>query len=446
MNISSEETIVALATPSGFGAISLIRLSGKKAFEIANFCLNRPLPEPRMLSLRNFQNEKGDFIDQVVVSVFRSPASYTGEDVVEFSCHGGLFIADKILSRCIDCGARLAQAGEFTQRAFLNGKLDLSQAEAVMDMISANSEAGLRIAKGGLLGELSEKIRLISDLLVGVLAQLEAYLNFPDEDIPELDTQSWLLELAEGKKEIQQLLATIRQGKFARAGIQTVICGKPNVGKSSLLNALVGFQRVIVSPESGTTRDTVEERIRLGEFTLVLIDTAGIREEGNKIEQEGITRSLKEIESADLILEVLDGSLPKEDFCFQEEKNLSRHLLVINKSDLPEHSSWQSVKGARISCLEKPNLQALENAIHQWVLGAEGLEESHLAINERQASHLDLARKEISLAEKGISAQQDLELICAHLRFALNELSKIVGGGDTEEILGEIFRRFCIGK
>ena len=438
------ETIVAISTPLGIGAIGIIRLSGKEAFSFAFDCLEGDLPEHRCVKLQNFCNAKGQFLDRVLVFVSRSPVSYTGEDMVEISCHGGVFLMQKILQTLLDKGATLAERGEFTRRSFLNGKMDLSQAEAVMDLIHSESEAGLRAAQATLFGELRFRMEEETEKILSVLAKIEAYLNFPDEEIPKIELDALEKILAEVQGGLDDLFETSRYSSLIRSGIKVAILGLPNAGKSSLFNALLGYSRSIVSEEEGTTRDTVEASFQLGGFAFYLLDTAGIRLETSGAEREGISRSWRASESADLILEVADASLPKKEFLVSEE---NRHHLVLNKSDLKEDSSWKETKASRISCLSGGDLAPLKKAILDWVKGrVEGAENSELVVNERQSILLKRAKEEISLAREGIRNQLDLELICVHLNTALSELGEIVGKTDSEDVLGKIFQSFCIGK
>ncbi|MEM7387996.1 MAG: tRNA uridine-5-carboxymethylaminomethyl(34) synthesis GTPase MnmE, partial [Verrucomicrobiota bacterium] len=340
-----EDTIVAIATPFGEGAIALLRVSGRQAFALCQTafpdCQLASL-EPRRQNLARFNGSKGELIDQVLVTTFRGPASYTGEDVLEISCHGGLLVTREIHEYLIAAGCRAAGPGEFTQRAFLNGKMDLTQAEAVMDLISAQTTLALRAANEQLKGGLGDEIMGIRESLLALLAQIEAYIDFPDEDIAP-ETSSALQErLKEIELQIGRLLSSADEGRILREGARIVICGEPNVGKSSLLNLFLGFDRAIVHAEAGTTRDTLEEVINLEGIPLRLVDTAGLRNASDVIEKEGIDRAEREIEKADVILEVVDAHRAAADqrFTVFSPESKDRCLRILNKTDLGLHPDF----------------------------------------------------------------------------------------------------------
>ena len=326
------ETIAAVATPFGPGAISVVRVSGPGAGAVGERALAGFDPDrvsPRMAVRKAVEDESGAVIDDVLATWFPGPASYTGEDVLEISGHGGVLVTQRVLERLVACGARVAEPGEFTQRAFLNGKLDLTQAEAVMDVISAQSDLALRAAQVQLEGRLGEETEVLRQQVIEVVAHVEAFIDFPEEDIDPETGNSLRERLLASEARIEKLLSTAEQGRLLREGVRTVILGAPNVGKSSLLNQLLGYDRAIVSATPGTTRDTVEEVVNIGGLPVRLIDTAGLRESVDEIEQEGMQRARAVVETADLVLEVCDASAPPRE---REGVNSPHYLLVLNKS------------------------------------------------------------------------------------------------------------------
>ncbi|MDP6208974.1 MAG: tRNA uridine-5-carboxymethylaminomethyl(34) synthesis GTPase MnmE, partial [Roseibacillus sp.] len=443
------ETIAAVATPFGQGALAVIRLSGVEALPVAGQALGRA---PEGLEERHAHRakvcaENGVVLDDVVVTVFRGPRSYTGEDVVEISCHGGVLVVQRLLERLLECGARSAEAGEFTQRAFLNGKLDLTQAEAVMDVISAQTELALRAAQHQLGGRIGVETETLRGEVLEIVAHVEAHIDFPEENI-DPDTGAGLIGRLEGvKARIDKLLATAEQGRILREGARTVICGEPNVGKSSLLNVLLGYERAIVSEVAGTTRDTVEEVLNVGGIPVRLIDTAGMRESVDEIEQRGVERTRQHLAEADLILEVVDTSREKGNLLSSESRENRHHLLVLNKSDLGAHPDWnQEGRGVAISCREGTGMDALGEAIgDQLSLGAASWGQEAVAVNARHQDCLRRAEKALLVAREQLSAGEGPELAAVDLRIALDAIGEVAGKVETEELLGEIFGRFCIG-
>lgn len=440
------DTIAAIATPFGEGAVALLRLSGPDAVAVADSVFRGKIAPARMEPRRQEFGRivrASEVIDEVLLTVFRAPASYTGEDVVEIGCHGGILVTRRILTLLLENGARAAGPGEFTQRAFLNGKMDLTQAEAVMDLIRAQTDLALRAATEQLEGRLGARIRAIREQLLGLLAHLEAYIDFPDEDIDPDTGVQFLVRLDAIRGEIAALLRTAGQGKILREGVRTVICGAPNAGKSSLLNRLLGYERAIVSETPGTTRDSLEEVIDLRGIPLRLVDTAGIREHADALEREGIARARQWIERADLVLRVVDGSAPP-DAALEPQP---REILVINKSDLPRDERLAALSGIWISCREGSGMEALADEIEQRVLGggvAAG--DPVIAINAR---HQDCLRRAGEFADAARSAMIDElppEFVSIELRSALEAVGEVVGRADSEELLGVIFSSFCIGK
>lgn len=441
------ETIVAIASPPGMGAVSVIRLSGASAFKIAiSVVRGEVLPKPRRVGLRSIQDDTGRVIDEGLLITFEGPGSYTGEDVVEFTGHGGVMVTRRVLERFVEAGAIPAGPGEFTQRAFMNGRMDLTQAEAVMDLISAQTSLALRSANEQLDGRLGRTCENIRAKLLGATAHLEAFIDFPEEDIDPEVGAALCRTLSEQSASIAGLLSTADQGRILREGVRTVIFGKPNVGKSSLLNRLLGYQRAIVSSKEGTTRDTIEEVVNLRGIPLRLIDTAGVRESSDEIEQEGIAMTHGQVARADLVLVIWDLS---ESFVDSAEVSIpdgARRLDILNKSDL-EDVSWAGVKGLRISCESGSGFEDLESAISKLLSLDEAQWGDHsVAVNARHQACLTRAQSSLVRAITSLRAGDEPELTALDLREALTAIGEIAGIVDTEEILGEIFGNFCIGK
>ncbi len=443
------DTIAAISTAFGEGAIAILRLSGPEAVAIVDgvFRGKKPLAgiPARMQVFGGIYH--GDCkLDEVLLSIHRAPASYTGQDVVEINCHGGVLVSRRILELLLARGARAAQPGEFTQRAFLAGKMDLTQAEAVMDLITAQTDLALRAASEQLEGRLGQLVLQLREDLVGVLAHIEAYIDFPDEDIDPDTGQALLAKLEAAGVQAQSLLATAGKGKILREGVRTVIFGEPNVGKSSLLNVLLGYERAIVSARPGTTRDVIEEVVNVGGIPLRLVDTAGIRESADEIEREGMERTHRQIERADLVLHVVDGSLPAGS---QLPVSSKGHpiLTVLNKADLPLHPSWIGTPGVRVSCLQNLGLADLESAILESITGGHAAHRDwSVAINARHKDCLERTLGFLQAAQKAMRSGLSPEFVAEEVRGALDPVGDIVGRVDTEDILGRIFSTFCIGK
>lgn len=441
-----DETIVAIASPVGTGAVSLIRLSGVKAHEYAGLATGKKkLPGEREAGLRKIRDRDELIIDEGVMVTFKGPRSYTGEDVVEFTGHGGVMVTRKVLERFIEVGARAALPGEFTQRAFMNGRMDLTQAEAVMDLISAQTSLALRSATEQLEGRLGEVTREIRAALLGSTAHLEAYIDFPEEDIDPAVGESFRQALLTQQGRIDDLLATSDQGRILREGVRTVIYGKPNVGKSSLLNRLLGYQRAIVSTREGTTRDTIEEVVNLRGIPLRLIDTAGVRDSDDEIEREGIEMTHGQVARADLLLEVFDLSGPLVPSALEVPEG-AKHLRILNKLD-EAAGEWEGAEGIRISCETGEGFSDLEAALAALLSLDEASWGVHsVAVNARHQACLLRGRAALEAAIASLMAGEEPEFTALSLREALGAIGEIAGVVDTEEILGEIFGRFCIGK
>ena len=446
---ASTDTIAAISTPAGEGAIALIRISGPDALDVADRTY-RGKEQPSAFQshvqhLGELVDADGTMVDQVVVSVHRAPHSYTGEDVVEISCHGGVLVTARVLEVCLRAGARAARPGEFSERAFLNGKMDLTQAEAVIDLIRAQTDLALRAATEQLQGRLATHITAIRDALVGLLAHVEAAIDFPEEDIAPDETQRLRDRLDEIRRSIDQLLATAEHGRILREGVRVVIYGATNAGKSSLLNRLLGHERAIVSPIPGTTRDTIEEVINMRGIAIRLLDTAGIRDSADELERAGIARTEKSLEAADLILHVIDASAPRRGGRDSVEPDL-REILLLNKSDLPEHPDWRDSTALRISCVAEHGLDGLEEAILARIGETHVRPENSVAINARHRDCLRRAREACDRAGVTFAANYSPEYAALDLHAALDAVVEVVGAAGDDSILDSVFAQFCIGK
>ncbi len=442
-------TIAAVSTPPGEGAIALVRLSGPEAVAVADQIFRGKQKPSEVAS--HFQQlgeivAQGRVIDQVILAVHRAPASYTGEDVVEISCHGGGLVTARVWEACLQAGARAARAGEFTERAFLHGKMDLTQAEAVIDLIRAQTDLALRSAAEQLEGRLGEKILQLREELIALIANLEAYIDFPDEDIEPDVGAAFLARLDAIRAQIEALLATADQGRIFREGVRVVIYGATNAGKSSLLNRLLGFPRAIVSEAPGTTRDTIEEVINLRGIALRLTDTAGLRiASADAVENEGIVRTERSLALADLVLHVVDASVARPAH-FESRNGECAELLLLNKSDLPANPEWNDCDALRISCTNENGLAGLEEAILARISAQRWDVPSALAINAR---HRDCLRRALTACDQARNAfLENLapEFVAVDLRGALQAVGEVVGQADMEQILDALFATFCIGK
>jgi tRNA modification GTPase len=441
-------TIAAVATPFGPGAISVLRVSGPEALQVAGAALQNDLTtvEVRKVLRGLVRDEGGSILDDVLVTCFKGPTSFTGEDTVEISGHGGVLVTQRVLDRLVACGARVAEPGEFTQRAFLNGKMDLTQAEAIMDVISAQTDLALRAAQQQLTGRLGEATEALRAEVLGILAHVEAFIDFPEEDIDPSTGAALLEQITKCEEVCRALLDTAERGRILREGVKTVIYGKPNVGKSSLLNLLLGYERAIVSEIAGTTRDTVEEVVNIGGIPVRLIDTAGMRETTDSIEQHGVARTRQKLEEADLVLEVVDGS--EEPGQLLGAESLQAHyILVRNKVDLGEHAGWSERGGVSISCVRREGEEALVRAIgNELALDSGTWGQEAVAVNARHQDCLRRAAKGLAAGRETLAAGTSVEFAALDLREALEAVGEIAGQVETEELLGEIFGRFCIGK
>ncbi len=444
--IHGGDTIAALATPPGVGALAIIRVSGPQAREVLRACAGRSRDlEPRRATLVRVRDAAGRVLDEAVATFFAGPASFTGEDVAELCCHGGLLVTRRVLERVFACGARPAEPGEFSRRAFENGRMDLTQAEAVMDVISAGSDLALRAAHNQLEGALSRRVEAAVDRLVTVAAHVEAYVDFPDEDISPETSAELLAGLDEVEAALRALLATADEGRLLREGVRTAIVGAPNVGKSSLLNRLLGYERAIVSDTAGTTRDTIEEGLTLGGLRLRLIDTAGLRESADGIERAGMERTRRACAEADLVLLVEDATAPPTPPPPLPEG--ARCLLLANKCDLPCDPGWEARPEAiRFSCLSGEGMAELTAAIERQFFSQPPELDSFAAINARHRYALQEALDALAQARASLEAEESPEFTDVFLRAALDALGSISGRVDTEAILDRVFSTFCLGK
>lgn len=443
------DTIAAVATPAGTGAVALVRLSGPGSWGVAEAVFRgKGRLAARRVVYGDLVDEEGRTIDDVLVTAFRGPGSYTGEDTVEIACHGGMLVTRRVLELVLRNGARAAEAGEFTRRAFLNGKLDLTQAEAVMDVIGAQSDLALRAAHRQLEGRLGNVLVGLRDELVEVLAHVEAWIDFPEEDI-DPDTGATLREktvrVAEG---VERLMATAEQGRLLREGVRTVIAGAPNAGKSSLLNRMLGFERALVSELAGTTRDSIEETINLGGIPVRLVDTAGLRSEtADPLEAAGMARTRRELGTADLLLEVVDASQPPAGELEGGESLPVRRLLLLNKADLGVDAGWDGRGGLRVSCRTGEGMDEVVKAVVALIAGVPGEGgDVDAAVNARHLGCLRRAAEALRAAEAQLAAEAAPEFTALDLREALEAIGEVTGRTDVEDLLGVIFARFCIGK
>ena len=445
----ARETIAAISTPAGEGAIALVRISGAEAIAVADKIFRaKQKPSEFQSQVQHFGevvDAAGQLIDQGMISIHRTPASYTGEDLIEISCHGGTLVSARVLEACLRAGARGAHPGEFTARAFLNGKMDLTQAEAVIDLIRAKTDLALRSATEQLEGRLGQQIKKIRDELVDLVANIEASIDFPEEGIAPDDSNTLRTRLNLIREEIRTLLATADQGRILREGVRVVIYGATNAGKSSLLNRLLGYERVIVSDAHGTTRDTIEEMINLRGVPIRLLDTAGLRVSTNDLEQEGMARTEKSLQTADLRLRIADRSAPKPPD-FEKHAANGAEIVLLNKNDLPEHGDWKSVDALRISCATGEGLPDLEEAILNRITNENLRPESTVAINLR---HRDCLRRALEACDQADEARTNgltPECFAIDLADALRAVGEILGVVDVEQILDSVFSQFCIGK
>lgn len=463
LGLTSEDTISAIATAVGEGGIGIVRVSGTMAVPIADKLFVSKTGKRISDALSHkviygdiINPDRGDIIDEALVIVMRAPHSYTCEDVVEFQCHGGPVPLKQVLALTLAAGARLAEPGEFTKRAFLNGRLDLTQAEAVIDIIRSKTDTSLKAAMGNLSGQLSLRVQQLRHSILRMIAQLEAAIDFPEEDIEAAAAADVANLISDAKLELTALLATAQTGRILREGLATVIIGKPNVGKSSLLNALLREKRAIVTDVPGTTRDVIEEYVNIRGVPLKIIDTAGIRETADIVEKIGVERSRELVNQADLILLLMDSSVPLS----TEDKTVlamladKQAVVLLNKSDLPARLDADEIEKytngrqvLKISVAQGQGLDELEQVIADKVYSGQIIQgEAGFVSNVRQADILRVAFLRLSEAQATIEANMPTDCIVVDLRAAWEKLGELTGDTVGEDIIDQIFTQFCIGK
>lgn len=457
--IHEKTPIAAIATPVGEGGIAVIRVSGNDSMALVDRCFRgKPLGDQpsHTVHFGKIVQEDGTVVDEVLATVFHSPRSYTGEETVEISCHGGVLVTQAVLERILEAGARAAEPGEFTQRAFLNGKLELSQAEAVADLIHARSRRAVDAAHQQLEGRLGDHIRTFRQQVIDATAMVELELDFVEEDVEFADKEGLERLLQDLDRELVELLQTYETGRLVKDGVRTVFIGQPNAGKSTLLNTLIGSDRAIVTEIAGTTRDTIDADWSYEGLLFKLIDTAGLRETDDRVEAEGVKRSRMAFEQADLVVYLKDLSMPlvadekREIAEFQQQAGDTPFLLVGTKLDLaaeagdsPHYLSWD----LKISALEGENIEALKKLMKQRALENKDYDTSSLLVtSSRHRDALQKARKHLKSAMDGLSRGMTGDLLSIDLRAVLREFGTITGEITTEDLLDSIFSRFCIGK
>jgi tRNA modification GTPase len=457
-----EDTIAAIATPPGVGGIGIIRVSGPKSKDIARLLFRSSKRDDGFKSHHLYHGdivspETGLVIDEVLISLMMNPHSYTGEDVLEINCHGGSVILQSVLSEVIIAGARLAEPGEFTRRAFLNNRIDLTQAESIVEMIMAKTDRGLELAVSHLKGNLAEKIETMRASIIDILAIIETSIDFSDEDIEISNYSDISRKIETVLDELHTLVSTYREGKIYRDGINAVIAGRPNVGKSSLLNRLLGEKRAIITPLPGTTRDFIEEIVNIRGVPVKLTDTAGIREPENIIEKEGVRLVWEKLSQADVAIIVLDGNalLTKEDTDIIERCRTMKRLLVINKADLSHMLDERelstlipdTIPRIWISAKYGDGIPELKDAIYSIVLdNPHNRQSAYIISNVRHKTAIEKTAVSLLKARDAVEGGLSPEFYAFDVREALDSLGEIGGKTVTEEILDRIFSTFCIGK
>lgn len=454
--IEQKPAIGAIATPIGEGGIAVIRISGKDAIEKVNTIFSGKdlsMVQPYTVHFGKIINQEDILVDEVLATVFKSPKSYTGEDTIEISCHGGVLVTQKVLETILSTGVRAAEAGEFTQRAFLNGKMDLDQAEAVADIIHAKSAKAIDAAHQQLEGRLGEHIKQFRQEIIDATAMIELELDFIEEDVEFANKEELMKLLMDLTSEIEQLLHTYETGRLVKDGVKTVLIGRPNAGKSTLLNTLVGIDRAIVTNIAGTTRDTIDVDWNYEGLLFKLIDTAGLRETKDIVEAEGVKRSQQAFENADLVVYLKDLSYPfledekKEIVNYQREADETPFILVGTKADVELNTEWRTEFDIKISAKKGDQIHTLKSLLKKRALDNKHYDASSLLVTStRHRDALIKANKQINAAIYGLKRGMTGDFISIDLRAALNELGTITGEITNEHILDSIFSRFCIGK
>ncbi|MBE6777108.1 MAG: tRNA uridine-5-carboxymethylaminomethyl(34) synthesis GTPase MnmE [Ruminococcaceae bacterium] len=452
----SERTIAAIATPLGEGSLGVIRISGDNAIAVADKVF-KSFSGKKLSELSGYSAAYGEIvenkkvIDDGVALVFRSPKSYTGEDVVEISIHGGRLMLKSALRVILQNGAFMAGPGEFTKRAFLNGKFDLTKAESIMGLISANSEAELRLSRAAHIGGVSKKIDKIENDLVSADASIAAFSDYPDEDIEGLDYENFIKMLQSARAEIENTLSTYDAGRVLREGIETVIVGKPNVGKSTLMNMLSGAERSIVTDVAGTTRDVIEDTVMVGDITLRLADTAGIHNTDDTVESIGVQRAKGRIDTAELVLAVFDSTMPLDgdDLSLLSDVKNRNTIIVVNKSDLESNIDMTAFGGMRVVTVSAKNSTGYEELSKQIseISGTANLNpDTAVLIGERQRACAERALDAVNEAINALQGGQTMDAVGVCVDDALAALFELTGKRVTNEVTDEIFRKFCVGK
>ena len=454
-----ESTIAAIATAPGAGGIAVVRLSGPESYAVAARVFRPVNPNKKVADAKGYTALFGRFVegedafDEGVALFFRAPHSYTGEDVVELSCHGGSAVARRLVEACIAAGAAPAAPGEYTRRAFLNGKLSLTQAEAVMDIISTDGRQGAALANASLNGALAKKINAEKEALTALQAHLAAWVDFPEEDVPELDDDHLRTVLGGVKQELDGLIQSYDAGAVLREGVDCAIVGKPNAGKSTLLNLLAGFDRAIVTPVAGTTRDVVEQAVQLGDIRLNLFDTAGLRQTEDEIEAEGIRRSWKKLDEAGLILAVFDGSEPltREDVELAQRCAGRPAIALVNKEDKPTQFDAEAVAAdfamvLPVCCQEEGSRKVIAAAVAR-LLGTNQIDPHAASLSgQRQLAAATRARDAVAGALDAANGGFGLDAVSVCVDDALAALCDLTGENASESVINEVFERFCVGK
>jgi tRNA modification GTPase len=446
-----DQTIVAIATAHGVGSIAIVRLSGEQSLNIALKLSQKQTLTPRYATLTSLHHGDGTLIDEAIVIYFQGPKSFTGEDVVEFQCHGGMIVAESVLRACLNAGARLAQPGEFSKRAYLHGRLDLTQAEAIASLIEAKSDDAARVLARQMKGELREYIESIRDSLLEILAYSEVVIDYAEEDLPQDVVDQIEVKLVKITHELSKTLESSRRRSGLMQGYRVAIIGKPNVGKSSLLNALLEYERAIVSEIAGTTRDTIEEQVRLGTHLIRLVDTAGIRNAHDEIEKIGIERSIGAIEHADLVIALFDQSRHCDDEDREIIKLIERFssdkpfLCVLNKVDLSQQFETEMIERyapVRLSC--KSDTQALVDALTA-LMDYDNDSEAMMLISQRQINATQEAVRAIADAREPLQSGE-LEFFSFHINQAIRSIASLTRPYELDEMFDKMFGQFCLGK
>ncbi len=456
------ETIAAISTAIGNGGIGIIRMSGKECFKILEKIFrpkNNNFDDIKGYSIKFgyiVDSETDEIIDEVLVSFFKSPKSYTTEDMCEINSHGGMIVQKLILEQCLKNGANIAGPGEFTKRAFLNGRIDLSQAESVIDLINSKTEKEAKASIAGLEGSLSRKIQEIRSDLLDIMSDIEATIDYPEYDIEEVTNNRAIKELTNILEKLVTLEKSFETGRILKEGIKTIIIGKPNAGKSSLLNLILDEERAIVSDIAGTTRDTIEEYINLKGIPIKLIDTAGIRETSDKIEEIGVNKSISLVNNADLIISIFDNSkeLEKEDYKILELIKNKNSIIVLNKNDLGKHvlDKKEEILNLQIPIVKMSaklgdGIQDLYNNINNMFnIGDIELDDSMVITNVRHKNQIKKAEYNIKQAIDTIKQDLPIDIIGIYIKESLSDLGTITGQNVSEDIINEIFSKFCLGK